>query len=163
MYQFFFLMSLGKHNFRFKFKARSWIRSQQPIVNGSNLSSVFLLWLKIHIWLFNIKKGEGKFLGIVCFEILYNQSEGWIKSNQKGERLSFRKRIKKNRIQDTSTKKKFSNPTLSGKFFIYFFVSFWRYGRVVRRGTANPFSPVQIRVSPDQQKTRNLLFCSADI
>jgi hypothetical protein len=34
---------------------------------------------------------------------------------------------------------------------------------VVRRGTANPFSPVQIRVSPDQQKTRNLVFCSADI
>ena len=50
-------------------------------------------------------KGEGKFLGIVCFEILYNQSKGWIKSNQKGERVSFRKRIKKNRIQDTSTKK----------------------------------------------------------
>lgn len=32
------------------------------------------------------------------------------------------------------------------------FLSFWRHGRVVRRGTANPFSPVQIRVSP-QQKT----------
>ena len=32
------------------------------------------------------------------------------------------------------------------------FVLFWRYGRVVRRGTANPFSPVQIRVSPDRQE-----------
>lgn len=29
----------------------------------------------------------------------------------------------------------------------------WRHGQVVRRGTANPLSPVQIRVSPDQQKT----------
>lgn len=28
----------------------------------------------------------------------------------------------------------------------------WRHGQVVRRGTANPLSPVQIRVSPDQQK-----------
>lgn len=28
----------------------------------------------------------------------------------------------------------------------------WRHGQVVRRGTANPLSPVQIRVSPDQKK-----------
>ena len=33
---------------------------------------------------------------------------------------------------------------------------------MVRRGTANPFSPVQIRVSPDQQKARNLFFSSVD-
>lgn len=46
-----------------------------------------------------------------------------------------------------------------GKIFIYF-VSFWRHGRVVRRGIANPFSPVQIWVSPDQQKTRNPFFSS---
>lgn len=29
----------------------------------------------------------------------------------------------------------------------------WRHGQVVRQGTANPLSPVQIWVSPDQQKT----------
>jgi hypothetical protein len=34
---------------------------------------------------------------------------------------------------------------------------FWRHGRVVRRGTANPFSPVQIRVPPHQQTNQNLL------
>ncbi|KAH0440559.1 hypothetical protein IEQ34_025582 [Dendrobium chrysotoxum] len=28
----------------------------------------------------------------------------------------------------------------------------WRHGQVVRRGTANPLSPVRIWVSPDQQK-----------
>lgn len=51
-----------------------------------------------------------------------------------------------------------SNPNhKKGNFFVYF-VSPWRHGRVVRRGTANPFSPVQIRVSPDQQKRRNTLF-----
>lgn len=51
-------------------------------------------------------------------------------------------------------------PQKKGKIFIYF-VSFRRHGRVVRRRTANPFSPVQIWVSPDQQKTRNPL--STDI
>jgi hypothetical protein len=59
-------------------------------------------------------------------------------------------------------KLKFSNATQKGKFLSYC-VSFWRHGRVVRRGTANPFSPVQIRVPPHQQTNRNLLFCSADI
>ena len=44
-----------------------------------------------------------------------------------------------------------------------YFALLWRHGRVVRRGTANPFSPVQIRVSPDQQKTQNILFPFADI
>lgn len=28
----------------------------------------------------------------------------------------------------------------------------WRHGQAVRRGTANPLSPVRIWVSPDQQK-----------
>lgn len=69
--------------------------------------------------------------------------------------LDFRKGIKENEIQDASTIKK--------RRGVSFFVSFWRHGRVVRRGTANPFSPVQIRVSPDQQKTRNPILCSADI
>lgn len=35
----------------------------------------------------------------------------------------------------------------------------WRHGQVVRRGTANPLSPVQIRVSPDQQKIGYFLSC----
>ena len=68
--------------------------------------------------------------------------------------------IKKNEILYGRTQKK--EKTLStppkqnkqrGNFFIYF-VSFWRHGRAVRRGTANPFSPVQIWVSPDQQTIR---------
>ncbi|KAF4358477.1 hypothetical protein G4B88_020155 [Cannabis sativa] len=33
-----------------------------------------------------------------------------------------------------------------------YFVLVWRHGRVVRWGTANSFSPVQIRVPLDQQK-----------
>lgn len=55
-------------------------------------------------------------------------------------------------------KLKFSNPTHK---ILSYYVSFWRHGRVVRRGTANPFSPVQIRVPPHQQTNQNLL--SADI
>lgn len=38
--------------------------------------------LKIHI-LFSIEKPENVF-SIVDFQILYNQSKGWIKSNPKG-------------------------------------------------------------------------------
>lgn len=75
----------------------------------------------------------------------------------KKERISFRQGFKENGIQNTSTIKK-----QKGVFCI-FFIAFWRHGRAVRRGTANPFSPVQIRVSPDQQKNRNTLFCLADI
>ena len=48
-------------------------------------------------------------------------------------------------------------------FHLFYFVgdhTFWRHGRAVRRGTANPFSPVQIRVSPDRQ---NSLFRFVDI
>lgn len=29
----------------------------------------------------------------------------------------------------------------------------WRHGQAVRQGTANPLSPVQIWVSPDQENT----------
>ena len=71
--------------------------------------------------------------------------------------LNLEKRIKKGCKYN---KLKFTNPTQKGKFLSYC-VSFWRHGRVVRRGTANPFSPVQIRVPPHQQTNRNLLFCSA--
>lgn len=39
------------------------------------------------------------------------------------------------------------------KILSIFLDQIWRHGQVVRRGTANPLSPVQIRVSPDQQKT----------
>lgn len=109
----------------------------------------FLL-LKIRIPFLNKKE----FLGIGCFEILSNQDG----SNpiKKGDflYLVFRKGI---RIHDTSTIKK------GGEHFHLFCIPFWRHGRAVRRGTANPFSPVQIRVSPDQQKTRNPPFCYADI
>lgn len=120
----------------------------------------WLLWLKIRIWFFN-RKGRSSFSAL-CVLIYYTINRR-SRSNPI-KRISFRKGIKENRIQNASTikKKKFSNPTQRGNFFIYF-VSVWRHGRGVRRGTANPFSPVQIWVAPDQQKTRNLLFCSADI
>lgn len=82
---------------------------------------------------------------------------------QKEERIFFRQGTKKKQDFRWKYKKKtFSTPQPKqnkqrGNIFIYF-VSFWRHGRAVRWGTANPFSPVQIWVSPDQQKTRNLLF-----
>lgn len=34
---------------------------------------------------------------------------------------------------------------------MHIFDRIWRHGQVVRRGTANPLSPVQIWVPPDQQ------------
>ncbi|KAK1405880.1 hypothetical protein QVD17_42436 [Tagetes erecta] len=52
-------------------------------------------------------------------------------------------------------------PVIPLFFFLLAFV--WQAAVMVRRGTANPFSPVQIRVPPHQQMNRNLLFCSADI
>ena len=67
------------------------------------------------------------------------------------KRIKFKKGCKYNKL-------KFSNPTQK---ILSYCVSFWRHGRVVRRGTANPFSPVQIRVPPHQQTNQNLL--SADI
>ena len=71
------------------------------------------------------------------------------------KRIRIKKGCKYNKL-------KFTNPTQKGKFWSYCVcVSFWRHGRVVRRGTANPFSPVQIRVPPHQQTNRNLLFYSA--
>jgi hypothetical protein len=64
-------------------------------------------------------------------------------------------------------KKWFSNPpiTVSNRLEIIFFSillefilgRIWRHGQVVRRGTANPLSPVQIWVSPDQQKSWDFL------
>ena len=45
-------------------------------------------------------------------------------------------------------------------FFIFIALTTWPSGKA---GTANPFFPIQIRVSPDQQKTRNTLFCFVDI
>ncbi|MGV8048687.1 hypothetical protein PJP07_31275, partial [Mycobacterium kansasii] len=58
----------------------------------------------------------GKFLGVVCFEILYNQSKRTTGSNQKKEGFLFvLERYKENGIQDPNqiNKKKrkgFSNP-----------------------------------------------------
>lgn len=72
-------------------------------------------------------------------------------------RIPFRKGIQENGIQDTNTKIK------KMEYFHIFFVLFWRHGRAVRRGTANPFSPVQVWVSPDQQKNRNIILCFAEI
>lgn len=47
--------------------------------------------------------------------------------------------------------------------FIHFILDrIWRHGQVVRRGTANPLSPVQIRVSPDQPKIFDFLFCRSN-
>lgn len=56
---------------------------------------------------------------------------------------------------------KLITPPKKTEYFHIFFVSFWRHGRAVRRGTANPFSPVQIWVSPNQQKKSAylIIFC----
>lgn len=64
-------------------------------------------------------------------------------------------RIRKTELEDANPIKTKDSVTLSKKeylrpFIISILFLFWRHGRVVRRGTANPFSPVQIRVSPDQ-------------
>ncbi|KAF5787609.1 hypothetical protein HanRHA438_Chr09g0400341 [Helianthus annuus] len=67
-------MSLGKPNFRFKSNNHSRILSQR-IVNGSHLSSI-LVFLSENIHFLFQYKSEGKLFGIVCFEILYNQSKG---------------------------------------------------------------------------------------
>lgn len=114
-----------------------------------------------HFFFFN-RKERGSFY---VLWILRYYTIVWIQS-KKG-RASFRKGIRESGIQDASTiikkkKKEVQKYPPRGNIFIYF-VSFWRHGRVVRRGTANPFSPVQIRVSPDQQNTQNSLFCSTDI
>jgi hypothetical protein len=61
-----------------------------------------LLWLKIHIlFLLSIE------LDNACFDILYKINQG-DRSNPKKKRIFFRKgiRIKKNGIQDTTTKNK---------------------------------------------------------
>ena len=119
--------------------------------------------MKIYIFFFN-RKVRRSFLAL-C--VLRYYTINWRGRNKrveikKGKRVSFliflnlekgwKKGCKYNKL-------KFSNPTQKGNFWSYC-VSFWRHGRVVRRGTANPFSPVQIRVPPHQQTNRNLLFCS---
>lgn len=71
--------------------------------------------------------------------------------------MGFKIQIKK------KEKKRFSNPPTkricNRKWIIFLSIldRIWRHGQVVRRGTANPLSPVQIRVSPDQQKTWDFL------
>lgn len=86
-----------------------------------------------------------------------------VSNPKRNVRIFFRNGIKENSIQDTSTKMNNPPPKKKMEYFHIFFVSFWRHGRAVRRGTANPFSPVQIRVSPDQQKNRNTLLCFDEI
>ena len=115
--------------------------------------------MKIYIWFFNIKVS-----GSLCVLRYYTiNRRGRSNTIKRGKTVSFliflnlEKRIKKGCKYN---KLKFTNTTQKGKFLSYC-VSFWRHGRVVRRGTANPFSPVQIRVPPHQQTNRNLLFCSA--
>ena len=94
-------------------------------------------------------------------KILSNTIDETIQKIQfKKGRIFFRKeiQIKKNRIQDTSTKKKWGLVREKGGIFVYFlFILPWRYGRVERPGIANPFFPVQIQVLPDQQKNTKYL------
>lgn len=103
---------------------------------------------------------EVGYFEILNFEILNRGGSNPIKTGE-GFLLGLgKKRIK---LRKAELKMQIQYPYY-GKNCIYF-LSFWRHGRVVRRGTANPFSPVQIRVSPDQQnkkKTRNI-FCFPDI
>lgn len=111
---------------------------------------------------------------VLTFDILYkiNQRD---RSNPKKEgfllgkgfrlrKMGFKIQVQKYKKNTKVQKKRSLVIKKGGGIFVYFlFLLPWRHGRVVRRGTANPFSPVQIRVSPDQQKTRNTLFCFADI
>ena len=62
--------------------------------------------------------------------------------------------------RQNAIKKIYENtPPKKGGIFSYisYINIYWRHGRVVRRGTANPFSPVQIRVSPDRQEIWNIV------
>lgn len=90
------------------------------------------------------------------FEILYEGGSNPIEIKRGEESLLGKKGIKKKGTHDASTIK--SSSVIRDKFH-QFCISFWRHGRVVRRGTANPFSPVQIRVSPAKDLKFLLLFC----
>lgn len=124
----------------------------------------WFFWVKIYIFFFT-RKVRGSFLALCVLRYYTINRRGRSNTIKRGKRVSFlifinlEKGLKKGCKYN---KLKFSNPTQKGKFLSYC-VSFWRHGRVVRRGTANPFSPVQIRVPPHQQTNRNILFCSADI
>lgn len=120
--------------------------------------------MKISILFFN-RKVRVNFLTFFVLRYYTINRRGRSNTIKRGKRVSFLifKNLEKGFKRGCKYDKlKFSNPTPKGKFWSYC-VSFWRHGRVVRRGTANPFSPVQIRVPPHQQTNQNILFCSADI
>lgn len=104
---------------------------------------------------FSIKKGEGVFLNSVFVLRYYTINRRNVSNPKRKVRIFLGKGLKKTvfKIQV----QKLITPPKKTEYFHIFFVSFWRHGRAVRRGTANPFSPVQIWVSPDQQKNRNTL------
>ena len=137
MYQFWFPDLLTKEK-RFESQTQESFRNSQLIAigKGSNLSCFFLLWLKF----------------LLSFSF---QSKNTIEKNEKRgavfQYCVFWDTIQSIEEMDPTLHKKISSEIPARRnFFIYFyFVLFWRHGRVVRRGTANPFSPVQIRVPPD--------------
>ena len=138
------------------------VTNLQSLVNGSNLSLILAFVTEnAHFFFhFSIEKKKEKREGLRCC-VRYYKINWRTGADPKKGHIFFRQGIKKNEILYGRTQKK--EKTLStpppkqnkqrGNFFIYF-VSFWRHGRAVRRGTANPFSPVQIWVSPDQQTIR---------
>lgn len=74
--------------------------NSQSIVNGSTLPWILDSVTGNPFFLFQYRR-EGKFLGVVCFEILYNQSKRTTGSNQKKEGFLFvLERYKENGIQD---------------------------------------------------------------
>lgn len=110
---------------------------------------------------------------MICPEIFAFVTESYTfvffnRTIEKGRRSLWKGGLKKTEFKiQTHQKKKFRTPSLFclvfwGTGYSHIFVSFWRHGRVVRRGTANPFSPVQIRVSPDRQENWNSLFRFVD-
>lgn len=129
----------------------------QSLVNGSNLCWILsFVTENENTHLFFQWKREG--FRYCAFWDTIKSIEGMDSLQKKKGRIYFRQGINKNEISDFRwkyKKKTFSTPPNKqrGNIFIYF-VSFWRHGRAVRWGTANPFSPVQIWVSPDHQKTR---------
>ena len=163
MYQFGFSYMITKTQFYIQTRESFINENLHLIVNGSNLSWIFVLWLKIHNWVFN-RKTEGGFSNIVFVLRYYTNNRRYGSNPKRKVRISF---LGTGFLNKTGLKlqvqKWITPPRKKQKveFFHIFFVSFWRHGRAVRRGTANPFSPVQIWVSPNQQKKLAylIMFC----
>lgn len=112
-------------------------------------------WLKIHS-----ANSLTFLLRNQMFQILYNQSKERIKYKKRTKGVYFRKSIKENRSQNTSTIK-FSNP----EKFSHLFCIIWAAWPSGKAGDCKSFFPSSNPgvASSTNKKLRNLFFCSADI